>query len=364
MTLRLETLNIESFRNLATQQLAFHPHINLIRGANGAGKTALLEAIYLLGRGKSFRENQTRHIICHGENHLRLVAKLDKSSRQHQLGLERSAREHRLRLDGEDLKSLSQLADLLPVEIINADNFALIDQGPENRRRFVDYGLFYAESSFLPAWQRYQYALKNRNAALRADWPDAQIRPWHKLLDEQARTIDSLRRRYLEGLSARLNHYHAELGELDNINIQYQRGWQNDVLLADLLDAHLPRDRQLKHTRDGIHRSDIRFFSQGYDVARIYSRGQQKTLMAALILAQAQGITEHTGHHPIMLIDDISAELDHQRGQMLMNFLIDSGAQLFITQISDSISLNIPCPHRTFVIDKGVLHVEEKHATW
>ena len=357
MNIQLNTLHIEHLRNLGTQTLEFHPHINLIQGANGTGKTALLEAIHLLGRGKSFRENQTRHIIRHDEHHLRLVARLNRGGQEHQIGLEKTAREHRLRADGQDLKHLSQLASLLPVEIINADNFALIDQGPEHRRRFADYGLFYAENTFLPAWQRYQYALKNRNAALRADWPDAQIRPWHKLLDEHARTIDSLRRRYLDDLATRLNRYHAELGGLDPIDIHYQRGWHSDSSLAELLDAHLARDRQLKHTRDGIHRSDIRFYSNGRDIAHTYSRGQQKTLMAALVLAQAQSIAHHSGYHPLMLIDDISAELDLRRGQMLLDFLIDSGAQLFITQISDSTALRIPCPHRRFNITDGTLDI-------
>lgn len=357
MSFHLKSLTTGHFRNLAARQIDFHPHINIIRGGNGTGKTALLEAIYLLGRGKSFRETQIRHIIRHGENRLRLIAKLDKNAKEHHLGLEKSPHEYRVRADGQDLKSLSQLASLLPVALINADNFALIDQGPEHRRRFADYGLFYADTAFLPAWQRYQYALKNRNAALRADWPDAQIRPWHKILDEQARTIDTLRRRYLDELAVRLNHYHAGLGGLESIDIHYRRGWHADSTLAEWLDAQLARDRQLKHTRDGIHRSDIRFYHQGHDISHTYSRGQQKTLMAALVLAQAQGIAAHAGHQPVMLIDDISAELDRHRGQMILNFLIDSGAQLFITQINDNSALDIPCPHRVFTVENGNLEI-------
>ncbi|MDO4776486.1 MAG: DNA replication/repair protein RecF [Cardiobacteriaceae bacterium] len=351
--MHIATLHSENFRNLASQTLAFHPHVNLICGDNGAGKTALLEALYTLGRGKSFRENQTRHIIRHDEAQFRLIATLAQNGQMRRLGMEKSAREHRLRVDGEDLKNLSHLARLLPVEIINADNFALIDQGPEHRRRFADYGLFYAEPRFLPAWQRYQYALKNRNAALRADWPDAQIRPWHKLMAEHADAIDQYRRAYLADLERTLNHFHAELGGLDTIRIHYQRGWAQDSHLADLLDRHLARDRHLKHTRDGIHRSDLRFYAGERDIAHHYSRGQQKTLMAALILAQSQHIALHFGHHPVMLVDDISAELDPERRHMLLGFLIASGAQIFITQIRDNNPLAIPCAHQRYHIAHG-----------
>lgn len=358
--MHIAELKSENFRNLGKQTLTFHPHVNLITGDNGAGKTALLEALYTLGRGKSFRENQTRHIIAHDESQFRLIATLAQHGQTRRLGMEKSAREHRLRLDGEDLKHLSQLAALLPIEIINADNFALIDQGPEHRRRFADYGLFYAEPRFLPAWQRYQYALKNRNAALRADWPDAQIRPFHKLLAEHAATIDQYRRAYLAELEHTLNHYHAELGGLDPIRIHYQRGWAAEHDLADLLDRHLARDRQLKHTRDGIHRSDLRFYSGERDIAHHYSRGQQKTLMAALILAQSQHIARHFGQHPIMLVDDISAELDPARRHMLLDFLIASGAQIFITQIRDHSPLAIPCAHRRYRIDHG--HIEAENS--
>lgn len=359
--MHIAELRCEHFRNLSAQTHTFHPHVNLISGDNGAGKTALLEALYTLGRGKSFRENQTRHIITHNQTQFRLIATLTHNKHTRRLGMEKSPREHRLRLDGEDIKHLSHLAKLLPVEIINADNFALIDQGPEHRRRFTDYGLFYAEPRFLPAWQRYQYALKNRNAALRADWPDAQIRPWHKLMAEHATAIDHYRRSYLENLERTLNRYHADLGGLDPIRLHYQRGWSQEHDLADLLDRHLPRDRQLKHTRDGIHRSDLRFYAHERDIAHHYSRGQQKTLMAALILAQSQHIARHYGHHPVMLIDDISAELDPERRHMLLGFLIDSGAQIFITQIRDNHPLAIPCAHQRYHIAHGTLSAENPH---
>lgn len=231
--MHLTRLTLENYRNLAPQTLDFHPQTNLISGQNGSGKTALLEALYTLGRGKSFRETQTRHIIAHHHDYYRLIAHTHHHQ-PHLLGIERQLRDYRIRLDGETLPNLAALATHLPIEILNNDRFALIEQGPENRRQFSDYGLYYHHPDFLPAWQRYQYALKNRNAALRDNWPDEHIRPWHPQLAQSAARIDQLRHTYLKQLETRLNHYHAELGGLEPLEIHYQRGWQNDTELAEL----------------------------------------------------------------------------------------------------------------------------------
>ncbi|SUO95833.1 DNA replication/repair protein RecF [Suttonella ornithocola] len=350
--MHIQQLTIENFRNLATQTLNFHPQQNYISGCNGSGKTALLEALYSLGRGKSFRETQTRHIIAHQKDFYRLIAKIIDDKAEHLLGIERQTRDYRIRLDGENLSGLSALADLLPIQMLNSDHFALIDQGPEHRRRFTDYGLFYQDSRFLPAWQRYQYALKNRNAALRDNWPDEHIRPWHHQLSQTAQLIDQLRQIYLNDLEARLNYYHAELGGLETLNIRYHRGWAQDKTLEELLIQHLPRDRQLKHTRDGIHRAEWRIYAQEQDIAHYFSRGQQKTLLCALILAQNQVIQESSGKQPIILIDDITAELDPKRRELLLQFLTDSGAQLFITSIE---ALDTPKNRQHFFIQAGQL---------
>jgi len=350
---RIRQLRLDGIRNLAAATLDLHPRCTLISGDNGSGKTALLEALYLLGRGKSFRENQTRHLINHDKPHLRLIARIERGGREHLLGIEKSAREHRLRLDGENLKTLSDLAALTPNQILNSDNFALIDQGPEHRRRYLDYGLYYHNSAFLSDWQRYNYALKNRNAALRQNWRAADLAPWNHILGETGSRIDTYRRAYLAALEQALNTYHAELGGLDPIHIHYQRGWTGDDLAAQLT-ANNERDSQLKHTRDGIHRADIRFHADGRDIAHHYSRGQQKTLICALILAQTRLITTDNGSHPVILIDDIAAELDRRRQHMLLNFLADSGAQLYITHIDGDLPLpDTLADHQHLHIDAG-----------
>lgn len=351
--MQIRQLRTEHFRHLITPEaLDFDPRLNLISGANGSGKTALLEALYILGRGKSFREPANRYIICHEQAYFRLIARFEHELRPHLLGIERHAKVSRLRLDGENLDSFSELARLLPLQIIDAEHFSLISAGPEYRRQFMNYGLFYDTPEFLPAWRRYRYALRNRNAALREHWPQEHLRPWHQMLEQSAVTIDAMRRAYLPRLEKRLNHYHAELGGLQKLAIHYQRGWPAKTTLAERLEHNLLRDRQLKHTREGIHRAEWRILADGRDIAHSYSRGQQKTVVCALILAQSQEIGQATGKHPIMLVDDIVAELDPERQKLLMNFLLDSGAQLFITSILRYPRENCPQACR-FHLDSG-----------
>ncbi len=353
--MRIDQLTCQHFRLLHEVPWQFHPHLNLIHGENGSGKTALLEALFFLGRGRSFRETQTRHLIAYQQSAFRLIARLADEHTQHTLGIERQIRDYTLRLDGETLPSLSSLASLMPIQIINADHFALIDQGPEHRRRFLDYGLFYHERDFLKHWQHYQYALKNRNAALREHWQEAHIRPWHPILARSAEQIDQQRRSYLLALEAELNRFHHELGGLETLHIRYLRGWPEDASLQEILDKHLKRDQQLKHTRDGIHRAEWRITTDGHDVAHHFSRGQQKTLLCALILAQSSLIGKDTDNHPVILVDDMAAELDTPRQQLLLRFLQQSGSQLFITSIAPM--------EKALAGDAKVFKLDQGHAT-
>lgn len=347
----LSSLSLTNFRNLATQDIDFERTINVIAGHNGAGKTALLEALYFLSRGKSFRESNPRHLIAHGQDFFRLTTHFSSQEEAHFLGVEKSAKKITVKLDGAGLKNLGAMAKLIPLQIINSDHFSLINHGPQFRRQFSDYGLFHTQADFYPTWRRYQYALKNRNLALQQNLQEDFIRPWDHMLSDEAQRIHQLRSEYLKTLEETLNFYHAELGGMQLIHIRYYAGWNQEHSLLEHLSRHLMRDRQVRHTRYGAHRADWRLLcDKGYDVAHTFSRGQQKTLLCALLLAQTDLIRQQIGKNPLILLDDISSELDKPRIELLLTFLQSAKSQIFITTIEP---LTLHSSARQFSIDEG-----------
>lgn len=343
-------LKLQHHRNLATQSLEFHPRWNLITGANGSGKTALLEALYLLGRGKSFRSPKPRHWIAHGQSALLLYAEFERLGQRHRVGFSHSGQEFRIHIN-EQNQPQSALVQLLPVQLINHERLNLALASPDVRRRLLDYGVYYATPDFLPQWQRYQRALKQINAGLRQQWAWTKLSAWYEILAHAGETIHAQRQHYLAQLQSALNHYHHHLGGFEIIELRYQRGYPDEVSLFDWLARQFERDRKQAYLKDGIHRADMSFYADGQNIAQRYSRGEQKTLMSALLLAQSSLIGEQTGVVPMMLVDDLGAELDGERQTLLLQLLQASGAQCFVSHLG---ALDLGYEHQRFKLERGV----------
>jgi DNA replication and repair protein RecF len=329
----IDSLDIVNFRNLQHVSLHCSPRLNLIFGENASGKTSLLEAIYFLGRARSFRTRQGAELIHHGQTALRVVAKVAIGGRLVPLGIERSVQQLSARIDSQPVRSLAELAVHLPVLLLNPDSHRLLEDGPQQRRRFIDWGLFHRESAFLPAWKRFQSALKNRNAALRAGEADRSLAVWEHELTAAAAVLDSLRDTFCKALQAQLAPFlQATLGRVAP-TIDYRRGWSQEQDLAELLRRDREQDRQQGYTRHGPHRADFIIRLDSRPIAERLSRGQQKLLVIALVLAQAQLYQEHTGQACILLIDDLPAELDRPHRERVMACLAEQTSQSFITAI-------------------------------
>src|ERR1700689_1093527 len=199
----LSRLQVTDFRCLQSAELQPDPHFTLISGPNASGKTSLLEAIYVLGRGRSFRTRRLEHLIRHGLERFVVFGEVETSTRRVLMGVEGSRKGMRAQIDGDKPSSLAELALFLPVQIIDPEVHHLIDEGPSRRRRYLDWGVFHVEQSFVGHWQRYQQVLKQRNAALKGRQPRGVVSVWDSDLVRSGELLGSARARYVTTLSPR-----------------------------------------------------------------------------------------------------------------------------------------------------------------
>jgi len=328
----LSQLDIRQVRNLHDVRISPDPRCNYIFGDNASGKTSLLEAIYILSVARSFRTTHIKHVISHDHTSLQIFARINKfnSSETTAIGLERSQKLTRIRINGEDIKQVAKLSALLPVQIINPDVHKLLEQGPKYRRQFIDWGVFHVEHAFLEKWQLYYRVLKQRNAALRKKSVKKDITLWNDQLVAYAKELTLAREDYLANFLPIFNVYVEKLMGL-SVSINYARGWNVDLSYTDTLDKMYEKDFLKGFTTVGPHRSDLEITYKDNLVQNCFSRGQQKLLVCAMRLAQISHLKKATNQEAILLVDDLAAELDIQHRQNLIELLIDTKAQLFVT---------------------------------
>lgn len=321
------SLDIRQLRNISAASLEFSPGLNVIAGANGSGKTSLLEALYLLGRGRSFRSRSRDSLIQSGQVEATVVGRLQSDHQSHRIACQLSSRERRLRVDGTDIRRSAELALLLPLQFINQQSLDLVDRGPAPRRKFLDWGVFHVEPGFYPAWQRYQRVLQQRNAALRQH---QAISAWDTEFVQAAGALHDYRRGYFEGFN-RCFEQTRELLLGMPVTIAYQPGWNDRESLQEALQRQASGDRARHFTQSGPHRADLLLTIAGKPAADRLSRGQQKLLVAAMALAQARLYGQRCQRPCIVLVDDLTAELDTQHITSLLRALLETGAQVFVT---------------------------------
>jgi DNA replication and repair protein RecF len=349
----LSRLSVQGLRNLSSLKLAFSPRMNVIAGANASGKTSLLEAIYLLSTARSFRSANTRSLIQQGQTGLVVQGDLQLEGRQRRMGIQRDQQGSQLRLDGQKISSMAELARNFPVQVIHPGGIQLLEQGPKLRRQFLDWGVFHVEPAFLEGWRRYVRCLKQRNAALRAK-DRADARAFDPEFINTARGIHDMRLNYIEQLQPVWQHYSQVLIGDNALEIRYQRGWDRKSGLQQQLEERLARDSQRGFTSVGPHRADIVLLSQGNPVQSFYSRGQQKLLVCALRLAQADILQKRLQRNCVFLVDDLPAELDSVHRGVFMQALADLHSQVFVTTTeADLVPLEAWPEYSMFHVEHG-----------
>lgn len=331
-------LQVRDFRNIQLAELSPGKGLNVLLGRNGSGKTSLLEAIHYLGLGRSFRTHLTNRVIGHGEKSFTLFAQVD-SARQGviPLGLSKSRTgETQLKLSGRPAERLAQLAEILPLQLIHPEGFSLLTGGPQQRRAFIDWGVFHVEQSFFPLWSRVRRLLKQRNALLRQSNSYAPLAFWDQELARLGLRLAEHRERYCEALLPLLQAITADFLPEFDFKIAFYPGWDRQRPLEQLLQEGFDRDRLMGHTAIGPHKADLRLKADGVPVQDMLSRGQLKLLVCAMRLAQGIYLNQQGDRQCIFLIDDFASELDSEKRRRLAQRLKQCASQVFITAIDEA----------------------------
>jgi DNA replication and repair protein RecF len=372
----LADLIVDDVRCIERAELRLHAGQNLVWGGNGSGKTSLLESIFLLGRGRSFRTRNSERLIRHGRDRLVVFGRtgpdadpMEKDSSSglevdrevlrvsdrsvlggHSLGVQVSRADGTVaRIGGANARSLTELTQVFPVQVIDPGIHKLVEEGGHRRRRWMDWGVFHVEPQFGDWWLRYTRALKQRNAALRSQ-PD-QAGAWDPELVRLGELIAEARGRFVEAL---LPHWERTVLALSSLEpeLHYFRGWAQDVTLGEALAASKVRDEAKRITHPGPHRSDIVLRLKGRPAREVLSRGQQKLVAVAMTLAQLNLLQAVTQTKPTLLLDDPAAELDGEHLRRFIDQVMQLRSQLVLTSLHPESPL-FGTPDRLFHVEQG-----------
>lgn len=356
----IQKLAIQGVRNLISVSIEPSPSINVIYGLNGSGKTSVLEAIHLLGLARSFRSNKIKPVVNDQEEQCTVFGRLQQANGNSlPLGVSRDIQDDafRIRLAGENLRSTSELARLLPLLVINPDTFRLLEGSPKARRHFMDWGVFHVKhQNFFPIWQRAQKALKQRNTLLRhGRIKSSELSVWDQEFVKAAHIVDELRCEYIQHLTPVFHKVLSQLTDLPEISISYTRGWDKDRALLEVLQSGLQRDIQTGYTHAGPQRADLKVKLGKVNAVDILSRGQLKLVVCALKLAQGFLYTELSGKQCLFLVDDLPSELDGPHRHALCRLFQEMKCQTFITCVEKAVLENCWLPG----VEVKVFHVKQ-----
>lgn len=285
----------------------------------------------MLGMARSFR-GSVKTLISHTEQQCTVYGALAGGST---LGVQRSrSGEVRIKVAGSPVRTVSELVEYLPLQVINADSFDLLTGAPGARRRYLDWGVFHVEHQFFEQWQRFQRSIKQRNQLLRRGKISAEeLDVWTSRLAAAGEALDKLRVAYFERLLPGFKAIMLRLApSLDGLDLRYRRGWDKQLSYDQALMNSQASDLEQGYTHVGPQRADIRVMIDGHVASETLSRGQQKLVVCGLKLAQGRLMAETGGSKRCTyLVDDLPSELDSEHARLVCEVLAEMKASVFIT---------------------------------
>ena len=358
--MHIASIRVRDVRSLADVAVEPDQCINVLVGPNGSGKTSFLEAIHILSLGRSFRTRRTRAVIRHEAEALTVFGQIDggPDGTPCAIGIEKSVSGARFRVDGEEVRSVSALARRLPVMVIAPEGLKALLEGTEHRRRLLDWTLFHVEPRYLEALQRYGHVLRQRNAAIRASRdgePERGLDVWDEQLARYGELLHRMRGHHMES-ALMVETTNEAIGNVlrERVTWEYWPGWDRTRGLQDFLAGQRARDLQAGYTTSGPHRADIIWRGERGMARESLSRGQGRLLVMAFEVAQVGYVMARAKVKPILLVDDLSTELDIVSMQRFLSRIDVLGVQVFISSVLDAV-VTLVRP----AVSSQVFHVEQ-----
>lgn len=353
----IQKFQLHYFRNLSEITLEPNQSFNFIIGENGSGKSSLLEGIYLLSYGKSYRNHLNKKIIQYGQTQATAFAQITDFETVHQVGLTKfQNKENQIKIDGKFIGKQSDLAHYLPIQLITPETFEILTDGPQVRRRYIDWGCFHHYPEFSKIWAQTKQLLKQRNALLKSHQKSEMLTYWDTQLVSSTLKLTEYRTQYIEVLKQYLNKTLAIFFPNLEISIDFYPGWNINKSYEDVLQIQSEHDLMIGYTSSGSHKADLRMKIEQINVEDRLSRGQLKLLICALKLAQGEFYAEIYKQPCVYLIDDLPSELDQKNQKILFDYLRTVQAQVFITALEiKMIEPFIQQNDKIFLLKSGII---------
>lgn len=326
----IKSVALKNYRNYSSARVEFCKGLNIVVGKNAAGKTNLVESIYCSALGKSPRSNKYKDLIKWNESSCYIKVVVAKKYRDYtiEFGIDNTDKK-RVAVDGVPLTKLSGLVGILNVVFFSPDEIKLIKESPQERRKFMDISLSQQSAVYLDALSKYNAILSQRNKLLKEKFNDAslaaQLYAWDVQMAKYGTQIIIQRYAFADSIAVYAKKIHSQITEgKEDLSVSYESGLERmekselESKFLQKLQQNFEKDKNLQYTTFGPHRDDLEILSNGVDMRKFGSQGQQRTVALSLKFAEIQLFKDEIGESPILLLDDVLSELDEGRRRQLL----------------------------------------------
>ena len=334
--MQIKNLTLTNYRNYDKLELAFNPNINIFIGNNAAGKTNILESIYLLALAKSYK-NKDIELIKENQDFSKIQATTITQDKEKNFLIILSKIGKKVIINNNEIEKLSDYVGNINTILFSPEDLLIFKNGPQERRKLIDLFLGQISKEYLYNLNNYKKELKYRNDYLK--YIEQKIEDLNninddmldvateRLIEENTKIIDQ-RKSFIKRLEEKTNHFYEKIsGKKEKIRIDYINNFENNL---DYFKSKYKSDILLGSTGYGIHRDDLIFYKNDESFESRASQGEQRTLCLAIKIAFVEITKEEKGEYPILLLDDVFSELDKTRQNLLLS-IINNKMQVFIT---------------------------------